>query len=1074
MRINRLTVQGFGPYKTAQHVDFDAFADDGIFLMGGKTGAGKSSILDAICFALYDGVPRYDGTKGRLRSDHCGPDDASLVTLEFTAGDTRYRVERAPEYERQKARGVGTVTQKPTAELFELRDGEWIGIEAGPRTVGPRVAELVGLNRDQFLQVILLAQNRFQQFLLSKSEARQDVLRSLFGTRRFQDYELAVTEQRKALEGELGSQRTTLAQMLEQAVTTARSLGLETTGVAESGAVAVSSEAGSAEDGSAEDGSAEIAGAGAAFDADAASAELGGATDLLSIPEPPLPERVTPWLTVLGGAAHERVSTAARAADAADAAFTLADGTHDALVARRTAQLRRADAERRLESLRTASEAIDVDRAALTAAGRADVAIGAVTAAHRARAAAAHAAAAVTAARDAFTASEAAGPTPEEIGRVEINRVEIGATENGAMDIGAVEIGALAIGALIERTTLQRGALDDALRLEREMPELRAEVERLRSTHALAETALAEALEHTAALPALIAADSSRIAELMAGAATLEGATAERSRLMNALDHAENAVALETRLATARALELTSGQESTAASAELDRLRAARLNGHAAELAVALRDGEPCTVCGATEHPAPAQASAGAVTESDIEAAEAVLAERRERAEQARRAAGALAEQLAAATASAGGRTVPELAELIEAATAARDIAAAAASEAERLNVVLAGRRAEHESAEAVVDSLREVLGLAAMAMTTAGTRRESAEQRIAAQRAGYATVAERSAALAETLRLARGLAEALAGDEAAAAALVDADATLAAQLVEHGFDSAEAVTAAHLDAAGRAAVESRVRSHDDAVAAATATLGEPDLAELPAELVATDASAAALAAARDARDAALSRHATVRGQAAALDELIARAGRLLAASAELIERYEVVARLAATLKGDAPNERRMRLESFVLAAELEEIVAAANARLRQMSGGRYTLEHDDGIAHRGAQSGLGLAILDAHTGQQRATHSLSGGETFLASLALALGLAEVVTGRAGGITLDTLFIDEGFGSLDADTLEIAMATLDSLRTGGRTIGLISHVEAMKEQIHASLQVSVGEHGWSTITQAAA
>jgi exonuclease SbcC len=210
-----------------------------------------------------------------------------------------------------------------------------------------------------------------------------------------------------------------------------------------------------------------------------------------------------------------------------------------------------------------------------------------------------------------------------------------------------------------------------------------------------------------------------------------------------------------------------------------------------------------------------------------------------------------------------------------------------------------------------------------------------------------------------------------------------------------------------------------------------------------------------------------------VRGQADALDELVGRAGRLLAASAELIERYEVVARLAATLKGDAPNERRMRLESFVLAAELEEIVAAANARLRQMSGGRYTLEHDDGIAHRGAQSGLGLAILDGHTGQQRATHSLSGGETFLASLALALGLAEVVTGRAGGITLDTLFIDEGFGSLDADTLEIAMATLDSLRTGGRTIGLISHVEAMKEQIHASLQVSVGEHGWSTITQAA-
>ncbi|HEY9424822.1 MAG TPA: SMC family ATPase, partial [Microterricola sp.] len=286
MRINRLTVQGFGPYKTAQHVDFDAFADDGIFLMGGKTGAGKSSILDAICFALYDGVPRYDGTKGRLRSDHCGPDDPSLVTLEFTAGDTRYRVERAPEYERQKARGIGTVTQKPTAELFELRGEEWIGIEAGPRTVGPRVAELVGLNRDQFLQVILLAQNRFQQFLLAKSEARQDVLRSLFGTRRFQDYELAITEQRKTLDGELGSQRTTLAQMLEQAVTIARSLGL-----------GVDDGPGTLDAGSADADSAAESPAPDADDALVAAVAPSGVTaELLRIPEPPVPELVTPWL----------------------------------------------------------------------------------------------------------------------------------------------------------------------------------------------------------------------------------------------------------------------------------------------------------------------------------------------------------------------------------------------------------------------------------------------------------------------------------------------------------------------------------------------------------------------------------------------------------------------------------------------------------------------------------------------------------------------------------------------------------------------------------------------------------
>ncbi|GAB2459429.1 hypothetical protein GCM10027029_21760 [Conyzicola lurida] len=160
-----------------------------------------------------------------------------------------------------------------------------------------------------------------------------------------------------------------------------------------------------------------------------------------------------------------------------------------------------------------------------------------------------------------------------------------------------------------------------------------------------------------------------------------------------------------------------------------------------------------------------------------------------------------------------------------------------------------------------------------------------------------------------------------------------------------------------------------------------------------------------------------------------------------------------------------------MRLETFVLAAQLEEIVAAANTRLRTMSAGRYSLEHDDALQYRNTKSGLGLAIRDEHTGRTRPTHSLSGGETFLASLALALGLAEVVTNQTGGITLDTLFIDEGFGSLDSETLDIAMSTLDGLREGGRTIGLISHVEAMKEQIPAKLRITVSPRGDSSVEE---
>nr|WP_281357263.1 SbcC/MukB-like Walker B domain-containing protein [Rathayibacter agropyri] len=133
------------------------------------------------------------------------------------------------------------------------------------------------------------------------------------------------------------------------------------------------------------------------------------------------------------------------------------------------------------------------------------------------------------------------------------------------------------------------------------------------------------------------------------------------------------------------------------------------------------------------------------------------------------------------------------------------------------------------------------------------------------------------------------------------------------------------------------------------------------------------------------------------------------------------------------------------------------------------MTSGRYALAHDDSLAYRGAASGLGIDVLDAFTGVRRQPASLSGGETFLASLALALGLADVVTAQSGGISLETMFIDEGFGSLDGETLETALGTLDALRSGGRTIGLISHVDTMRERLPVGLRVVVGPRGDSTI-----
>jgi DNA repair protein SbcC/Rad50 len=301
--------------------------------------------------------------------------------------------------------------------------------------------------------------------------------------------------------------------------------------------------------------------------------------------------------------------------------------------------------------------------------------------------------------------------------------------------------------------------------------------------------------------------------------------------------------------------------------------------------------------------------------------------------------------------------------------------------------------------------------------------------------------------------------------------ALATAQAACETQLAATNFTSERDAADARMAATGQDELRGRIRSHEHALAAARGTLTEPELQDLAEELVDTEESADALAAAEAHRDNALAHRDRLTTTQRQATQLVGQARDAHEATSAVAERYEIVRRLAATVHGEIPNTKRMKLESYVLAAELEEIVKAANGRLRHMSGGRYLLEHSDALSYRNAQSGLGVTVLDLHTGVSRATHSLSGGETFLASLALALGLAEVVTSRAGGITLDTLFIDEGFGSLDAQTLEIAMATLDSLRSGGRTVGLISHVEAMKEQIPAKLAIEVADGGWSVIRQ---
>ncbi len=315
-----------------------------------------------------------------------------------------------------------------------------------------------------------------------------------------------------------------------------------------------------------------------------------------------------------------------------------------------------------------------------------------------------------------------------------------------------------------------------------------------------------------------------------------------------------------------------------------------------------------------------------------------------------------------------------------------------------------------------------------------------------------------------------RACSAALIANDAMTQAAVEherAQEQLTVALAKTSFSTAEEVTSAALTHATRNALATERANHDKALHSAEETLRDPELADLPEEPIDLEPPTAENSAAKERFETASQELGAIKRILDEIRSTVEDAKRTLRELTQLGERACAERQLASALTGQ--NERRQNLEAFVLAAYLEEVLAAANARLGAITSNRYELEHDDDLASHGRQSGLGLKIFDVYNGKSRQPKSLSGGETFLVSLALALGLADVVSAQAGGITLDTLFIDEGFGSLDSETLEIAMRTLDQLREGGRTIGVISHVGSMQERIPAHLNVTVSADGSSDI-----
>lgn len=987
MKLHRLDLTGFGPFRETQTVDFDAFDADGVFLISGRTGSGKSSILDGVSFALYGSVPRYDGGERRLRSDHCFVGDPTEVRLEFTVGDRRWRVTRAPDYDRPAKRGGGMTTEPQRAELHEHVDGVWIGRAAKPREVAQELDGILGLNAQQFQQVILLAQNKFSRFLLATAAERQTLLRTLFGTRRFEQYkdelELRRRDAQKSVEAS-GERARTLLDVAERLIV---------------------------------------------------QHELQGEVE---VPAADLPARREAASVALQRAEYRWENAVREREERA----RLAEAARDAFAAEtsRVERLAALDAARReLADLEAAADDIAVDRERLSRARAAEAVRAPIEAADRA-----------AAARDA--AAEAA---------------EVAASAWSAGGGGNADD----LAAAIDELTRDIAVWSEASAKEHALAESRQALAALRGAISEHVTQLAELEAHGALVPMERERIGTALTEARALAERRGDARARRDDVERQRDAARLAVELAAAKTAAEKAYLAANREAVETAAAVTTLLQRRLAGIAGELAAGLVDGDACAVCGSTDHPHPAPSAPDAVTDDDLTDAEA----RRDAAADAERAAAAAlraaSEAHADALAASAGRDAAELDETLAKAVAELSAAEAAAAEVaalerhrQELEELAEAAAAERERvAREIAD---EELRAAALQATI-----DALDAQVAAARGDHESVAERIAAAEARRDLARALHAAreqvAERDRGLAEAVRDRDERVAAS----GLGTVADATAALLDTRAQHALDERVSAHTQALAAVRARLLELELDTVDITLVDLDGARAARDAAAVAHTAAIEAETAARDTSARLRDLLLRVDEAYGEVSTLLDEATVVTRLADSVAGRAPNTMKMDLETFVLAAELEEIVAAANLRLTEMSAGRYTLHHSDAKASHGRASGLGIDVLDAYTGQRRSPQSLSGGETFLASLALALGLAEVVTHRAGGLRLDTLFIDEGFGSLDPETLDLAMRTLDELRTGGRTVGVISHVEAMKDQIPAQLVVQASNDGPSTIRQ---
>jgi DNA repair protein SbcC/Rad50 len=994
MRLQRLSMTAIGPFAERTELDLARFGDTGLFLIEGPTGSGKSTVLDAISFALYGRLAQSSATSERLKSHHAPPATEPVIELIFETQRGRYRIRRTPTHERPRTRGDGTTRANMTAKLFRLTDpddldgGELISNKLGE--VEDEITRAVGLSHAQFVQTVLLPQGEFATFLRARTDDKRALLQRLFGT------EVLHRTQQLLEDG-----RADAARLRAAAVESVRN--------------AVHAFAGAA--GLSDEAVAELAGCAEVGDRQALVQHLAVAADTLEFAVDQADDR----LSTAAGARKQ-----AEAILAGETELTRRRGLRDRLRTDRRQLLDQAEPHRLArEQLAAATRALAVQPAA---AGL-DSAVKELDAAQR-------------------TEAEARELLPESLR---------GKNES-------------ALRKLAGRHATLIGGLVPELRREQELDECRPQLVTLRAGCLEQHELIRLAGEQLSVVPQRRQALAGRQTEAEVAVRRLTDLRAERRRAVTRLAAAEQAAIAAAEAARERELAAELFEAAASAQRRFMVLQTQWRANIASELGLALQDGDPCAVCGSVEHPMPAAPSADGVSQEQLRRAETELGRLNTEVERRRQQLGEQQTALVQLQLAAEQLT-PELAR----------------TTLDKVEATLAGVEEQAAELPAITDELAELAhqqDQLAEAIQLARTveiqwderaqqlaaRIEQDEQLLAEARAGHPTVADRIATIQAGLDSIEAALEAAAATQRCLTTAEAAGATFTAALADAGFTDQDGWRHALLAAPVLAELRGRLEKYDAALQRVTHQLASEELTDPaldgdPAELteLAETLRLAELAETTAAQERGANQHR--------LDEAAALAGKLdrtVRLSARVLERTAPAIRLGNLVAGMGDNRLKMELTTYVLVRRFAEVLAAANTQLHRISRGRYQLEHTDARTGN-AKAGLNLRVLDLHTGRPRDPATLSGGETFYVSLALALGLADVVRAESGGIDLGTLFIDEGFGTLDAEVLDEVITVLDSLRDGGRAVGIVSHVSELKMRFADRIKVERNLDGTSRL-----